>query len=68
MKAHLRYVSDDRGERTKTIEINTLEEIIEIIKKEEHSVIIGMINDYHRNIRGVKDCDIEIMVYDDHLF
>lgn len=59
MKAEI-YRTSNYGEDSKIININTLEEIIDICKKEKSSIIISIPTECDTDW-----CDIKLEIYDD---
>lgn len=59
MRAYITYTSDWNNKDARTEEINTIEDIINLIKKEKHSIILN-----HSNQK--KYFDLHIEIYDSY--
>lgn len=79
MKAWLEYADDWNDEKARVIEINELDDLLNLMKKEDCDLILSENDDYHaepfvnkkcwevQKAKGVFDCKLSIKVYNDYI-
>jgi len=69
MKALITYASEFcSNKKSRLIEINTINELVNLMKKEHHNVIISRsVNVYLNDPPDFKTAEIEIEIYDDYV-